>query len=144
MCLKSVADCRKGDRKVRVGTCRICLVRMEHRCRTERAMSTNEHSFIFSSLNSKRPHSTRKAHIRRLHDILQLCIQRRDWARAKRAWAILVRCGEVDWKTMWTTSVLLLSEDDPEDNGVQANGDRVRFLSIMMRQHPDEVRFGAG
>lgn len=103
-------------------------------------MSTSEYSFLFSSLGSKQPNTARKFHIRRLYDILQLCIQRQDWGRAKRAWAILARCQEVDWRTMWRTSVLLLGEGNPEDsNGAQADADRVRFLSVMMRQHPGEV-----
>ncbi len=102
-------------------------------------MTMSEYSFLFSSLGSKQPNTTRKFHIRRLYDILQLCIQRQDWARAKRAWGILARCQEVDWKTMWRTSVLLLGEGNAEDDDTQANGDRVRFLSVMMRQHPGEV-----
>ncbi len=105
-------------------------------------MSSTDYSFLFSSLNAKQPTTARKVHIRRLYDILQLCIQRHDWVRAKRAWAILARCREVDWKVMWRTSVLLLGEGDPDTNDVQANEDRVRFLSLMMRQHPDEVSGG--
>ncbi|EJF56607.1 hypothetical protein DICSQDRAFT_150351 [Dichomitus squalens LYAD-421 SS1] len=101
-------------------------------------MSSSEYSFIFSSLGSKQPNNTRKVHIRRLYDILKLCIQRQDWARAKHAWAILARCREVDWKAMWSTSVLLLGEGGAQDELTQINEDRVRFLSIMMRQHPDE------
>ncbi|TFK94655.1 hypothetical protein K466DRAFT_245788 [Polyporus arcularius HHB13444] len=101
-------------------------------------MSSTDYSFLFSSLNAKQLTTARKVHIRRLYDILQLCIQRHDWVRAKRAWAILARCREVDWKVMWRTSVLLLGEGDPDTNDVQANEDRVRFLSLMMRQHPDE------
>lgn len=108
-------------------------------------MSMSEYSFLFSSLGSKQPTTTRKAHIRRLCDILQLCVQRQDWTRAKRSWAILARCPEIDWKAMWRTSVLLLGEGNPEDTDEsQANGDRVRFLSVMMRQHPGEVRGFAG
>lgn len=103
-------------------------------------MSAADHSFLFSSLSSKQPTTARKAHIRRLFDILQLCVQRHDWVRAKRAWAILVRCREVDWKAMWTTSILLLQADDPDAGGAQSNAERVRFLGVMMRQHPDEVR----
>ena len=108
--------------------------------RSDVFMSTEKYSFLFSSLQSKQPNTARKVHIRRLYDILQLCIQRQDWARAKRAWAILARCREVDWRAMWTTSVLLLGEGEPNENqDTQTNGDRVRFLSVMMRQHPDEV-----
>ena len=101
--------------------------------------SSVEHSFIFSSLGSKQPGTARKTHIRRLFDVLQLCIQRHDWDRAKRAWAILARCREVDWRTLWRTSVLLLGEHDTDTDDTRAHGDRVRFLTVMMRQHPDEV-----
>ncbi|RPD80955.1 hypothetical protein L226DRAFT_125361 [Lentinus tigrinus ALCF2SS1-7] len=101
-------------------------------------MSNTNSSFLFSSLNSKQPTNARKVHIRRLYDILQLCIQRHDWVRAKRAWAVLARCREVDWKILWKTSVLLLGEGDPDIDDAHANGDRVRFLSVMMRQHPEE------
>ncbi|KAI0720269.1 hypothetical protein C8T65DRAFT_568049 [Cerioporus squamosus] len=101
-------------------------------------MPSTEYSFLFTSLSGKQPTTARKTHIRRLYDILQLCIQRHEWVRAKRAWAILARCREVDWKIMWRTSVLLLGEGDHDTDDAQANGDRVRFLSVMMRQHPDE------
>ena len=103
------------------------------------AMPSTDSACLFTSLNSKRPNTARKVHIRRLYDVLQLCIQRHDWVRAKRAWAILARCREVDWKVMWRTSVLLLGEGDPDTDVARADGDRIRFLSVMMRQHPDEV-----
>ena len=43
---------------------------------------------------------------------------------------------------MWSTSVLRLGEGN---NGsaadtAESNAERVHFLTIMMRQHPDEVR----
>ncbi|KAI0775966.1 hypothetical protein BD413DRAFT_469744 [Trametes elegans] len=101
-------------------------------------MPHGEHSFLFSSLNSKRPNTARKVHIRRLFDVLQLCIQRHDWPRARRAWAVLVRCKEVDWKSMWRTSLLLLGEDDVDANTAATDSDRVSYLTVMMRQHPDE------
>ncbi|KAH9943305.1 uncharacterized protein BXZ73DRAFT_40340 [Epithele typhae] len=90
-------------------------------------MARGSTAFLFTSLGSKEPSSSRKTHIRRLFDVLEVCIQRHDWPRAKRAWAILARCGEVGWKTMWTTSG-------------QDNAERIRFLSVMMRQYPEEVR----
>lgn len=107
-------------------------------------MSSNEYSFLFDSLSSKQPHSARTVHIRRLFDILHFCIHREDWDRAKRAWAILVRCKEVDWKMMWRTSLLLLDEGGLSPPKNQTYEDRARFLSIMMRQQPDEVRMYAG
>ncbi|KAI0335616.1 hypothetical protein GY45DRAFT_1240454 [Cubamyces sp. BRFM 1775] len=101
-------------------------------------MPPGEQLFIFSSLDSKQPKTARKLHIRRVFDVLNLCIQRRDWPRARRAWAILARCKEVDWKEMWRTSLLLLGETGNEDDLGHSHEDRVSFLTVMMRQHPEE------
>ncbi|OJT12537.1 RNA polymerase I-specific transcription initiation factor rrn11 [Trametes pubescens] len=101
-------------------------------------MPHGEHSFLFSSLDSKQPNTARKVHIRRLFDVLHLCIQRHDWPRARRAWAILARCKEVDWTTMWRTSLLLLGEGDATTDSNETDGDKVGFLTVMMRQFPEE------
>jgi hypothetical protein len=93
-------------------------------------------SFVFASLDSKRPASARKVHIRRLHDILQLSLQRNDMRRARAAWAILIRCREIDWKEMWTTGLLLLGEDT---NGLREKPEQLEFLRAMMLQFPEEV-----
>ncbi len=102
-------------------------------------MPHGEHSFLFSSLDSKQPNTARKVHIRRLFDVLHLCIQRHDWPRARRAWAILARCKEVDWKTLWRTGLLLLGEGDATTDSNETDGDKVGFLTVMMRQFPEEV-----
>lgn len=99
------------------------------------SMSADDHDFLFSPLNPKPPNSARKVHIRRLYDVFQLCLHRNDFPRARRAWTILARCKEVDWKMMWTTGVLLLGEN----SGTQPNEKSVEFLSTMLRQYPDEV-----
>jgi len=97
--------------------------------------SDSVHVFLFSSLDSKNPLTSRKVHIRRLYDILQLSLQRNDFLRAKRAWAILSRCKEMNWKSMWTTGLELLGE------GVDSacTPRRLDYLRNMMLQHPDEV-----
>lgn len=89
--------------------------------------SDHDHTFLFASLGDKPPRSSRKAHLRRLHDILQLCILRNDLPRARRAWAILVRCRETDWKAMWSTAVHLV-------NGPE----RAALLGAMQRQAPEQ------
>ncbi|KIK04643.1 hypothetical protein K443DRAFT_404091 [Laccaria amethystina LaAM-08-1] len=96
--------------------------------------SDSVHVFLFSSLDSKNPLTARKVHIRRLYDILQLSLQRNDFLRAKRAWAILARCKEMNWKSMWTTGLELLGE------GVDSacTPRRLDYLRSMMLQHPDE------
>ncbi|KAM6496029.1 hypothetical protein JOM56_008735 [Amanita muscaria] len=95
-------------------------------------MSTNEHDFLFASLDSKPPPTARKVHIRRLYDVLQLCIQRQDYARAKRAWAILVRCKEVRWKSLWTIGLLLVG-DNTNMSGVHE--EKVDYLRSLMLHH---------
>ncbi|OCB84844.1 hypothetical protein A7U60_g8065 [Sanghuangporus baumii] len=79
-------------------------------------------------------------HVRRLNDILHLSIEREDFSRARRAWAILARCKEFDWKTKWRTGLLLLS-DNPlsgQHHHQQASGGSVEFLKKFMRYYPDE------
>ncbi|KAF9821491.1 hypothetical protein IEO21_00737 [Rhodonia placenta] len=100
-------------------------------------MSSVEHSFLFASLDSKQPRSARKVHIRRLFDILQLSLLRNDLERARRAWAILIRCKEIHWRDMWTTAVGLLGEDAPPDDA-DSDEEKINFLRIAMRQHLDE------
>lgn len=100
-------------------------------------MSFN-HNFLFASLDSKPPRTAREVHIRRLYDILQLCIQRNDMPRAKRAWAILVRCKEFRWEKHWTTGLCILNE-----NGVSTENmpQRIEYLRAMMLRDIDKVCF---
>ncbi|CAA7259614.1 unnamed protein product [Cyclocybe aegerita] len=98
-------------------------------------MSSHDHAFLFAPHNSRQPATTRKIHLRRLHDILQLSIQTRQFKRAKRAWAILCRCKETDWKALWTTGLLILGEGEPGNNGTC---NAVDYLRAMMLHCPDD------
>lgn len=98
-------------------------------------MPFNNHTFLFSSLDSKQPSTARKVHIRRLYDILQLSIQRHQFQRAKRVWAILVHCKEIDWKGLWHVGLHILSEDTTNEDEHIA----VEYLRSMMLQCPDNV-----
>src|SRR5271155_1968405 len=84
-----------------------------------RSVSYRQGLFLFVSMDfdhflfalpgaTRNTSNARKVHIRRLNDILQLCLQRNDALRSKRAWAILARCKEVSWMEMWTTAVHIL------------------------------------
>ena len=97
---------------------------------------TPEPTFLFASLGDKKPTTARRVHIRRLYDLLQLCLQRHDLPRARRAWAILARCKEVDWKTMWTTGVHLLGDDT---HSPETSTPRLEFLRTVMLQYPEDV-----
>lgn len=45
--------------------------------------------------------SARSFHIRRLNDIMHLCLQRGDFVRAKTAFATLARCNDIDAMDLW-------------------------------------------
>ncbi|KAF8913748.1 hypothetical protein CPB84DRAFT_1840552 [Gymnopilus junonius] len=98
-------------------------------------MSSDDHIFLFSSFESKRPSTARKVHLRRLYDILQLSIQRRDFGRAKRVWAILARCKEFDWKAFWTTGLHILGENNADEHNLETTID---YLRTMMLQYPED------
>lgn len=100
-------------------------------------MSSDHLDFLFASLHSKRPRTARKVHIRRLYDVLQLSIQRQDFTRARRAWAILARCKEIQWKSLWMTSLLLVG-DGLHD--VDSSKDKINYLRSLMLRHLDDVR----
>ena len=94
------------------------------------------HTFLFSSLDSKQPSTARKVHLRRLYDILQLSFQRHQFQRAKRVWAILIHCKEIDWKVLWNVGLCILNEDTTNEGGERV---AVEYLRSMMFQCPDDV-----
>ncbi|BEJ16465.1 hypothetical protein CspHIS471_0510700 [Cutaneotrichosporon sp. HIS471] len=57
-----------------------------------------------------RPNTVRGAYIYNLVDCLQTCLLRRDLDRARRAWAILVRCPDVHWHDLWLWGLYLLTD----------------------------------
>ncbi|KAJ7498713.1 hypothetical protein FB451DRAFT_1202811, partial [Mycena latifolia] len=61
--------------------------------------------------DAESPRTARNVHIRRVYDILNVSIQRRDLTRATRAWTILAHCKEVNWRVLWSTSVHILAEE---------------------------------
>ena len=99
-------------------------------------MPSSGYSFLFSYVSPKQTLSTRKVHIRRLYDVLELSIHRDDLVRARKAWAILVRCKEVDWKIMWKTGALLAGAEDKKTVATQ---NRVEYLITMLLQYPEAV-----
>ncbi|KAF8499979.1 hypothetical protein JB92DRAFT_2833980 [Gautieria morchelliformis] len=98
-------------------------------------MAPTKAMYLFDSLESKVPRTSRKVHIRRLVDILQLSIHQRDWPRAKRAWSILSRCPEFEWKNLWQTGLLLIQ---CTDNAAELRGGKtLEYLRVMMLQSPE-------
>ncbi|KNZ56938.1 uncharacterized protein VP01_2282g3 [Puccinia sorghi] len=55
----------------------------------------------------------RKFHIRRLFDLLQLCLLRRQHHQARQIWSILVRCREVDFAMLWDLGLRVMHLPHP-------------------------------
>ena len=79
--------------------------------------------------------TTRKFHIRRLNDLLYLCLERDDLPRARRAWSILTQCKEFDWKKHWQTGVRLVPITESE----HPNRQKVELLRKLIRFYPEDV-----
>ncbi|ODO10491.1 hypothetical protein I350_01086 [Cryptococcus amylolentus CBS 6273] len=72
--------------------------------------------------------SLRHAYIQSLAYCLQACLLRGDRERARRAWAILIRCREVNWRTKWEWGLLFLSSQDTDAPGLASQADQVRHV----------------
>lgn len=99
-------------------------------------MRPNIHTFLFSPPEGILPLTSRRVHLRRLYDVLHLSIQRGDLHRARRAWAILARCKEMDWRASWTLAVGLL---DHSGHMTESNQTKIDYLRTMML-HSENVR----
>ncbi|KAH7344987.1 hypothetical protein B0J17DRAFT_624242 [Rhizoctonia solani] len=91
---------------------------------------------------SPRPHrtllpstSSRKQHIRFTYDLLHVCLQRGDLVRARRAWIILVKCPEIDWRTLWAVGLALIPGRESREGG-RATREHVNYLKRVRLQIP--------
>ncbi|EJD01577.1 uncharacterized protein FOMMEDRAFT_30233 [Fomitiporia mediterranea MF3/22] len=89
-------------------------------------------------LNDEPLSTTRKVHIRRLNDILHLSLERGDLSRARRAWAILARCKEFDWRTKWRTGLQVLPSSLSSNQSQQQDMRSIDLLKKLMRFNSDE------
>ncbi|QRW19307.1 RNA polymerase I specific initiation factor [Rhizoctonia solani] len=93
------------------------------------ALSPRPHRTLIPSTNS------RKQHIRFTYDLLHVCLQRGDLVRARRAWAILVKCSEIDWRTLWTVGLALIPGREGGKGG-RSTRDHVNYLKRVKLQIP--------
>lgn len=98
--------------------------------------------------NRKAHQSARKFHIRRLNDIVHLCIQRGDLVRAKAAFAVLARCREIDCMDMWRTGLAVVGSGsdssqrmDGFDSGSISGAARVQYLKAVILESKSNVWF---
>ncbi|KIK44257.1 hypothetical protein CY34DRAFT_802868 [Suillus luteus UH-Slu-Lm8-n1] len=100
----------------------------------ERAYN-NDHQFLFAFPNQKKMPNARQIQLQRLYDIVNLCVQRDDLPRARRAWSILARCKEINWKAMWRLGITLLESDV---RVTESNPHKIDFLRTMLLQLQEE------
>lgn len=104
-----------------------------------------QNSFLFASLDDDRISTTRKVHLRRLADLLYVCIHKRDWPRAGRAWAILTRCHEFKWQAVWQFGIIFASTLAEESSAAQGvvpvSSKSLEYLRILMLRFPQKVNF---
>ncbi|KAG2156252.1 hypothetical protein DEU56DRAFT_226476 [Suillus clintonianus] len=96
---------------------------------------TNDHQFLFAFPNEKKMPNARQIQLRRLYDIMNLSVQRNDLPRARRAWSILARCKEINWKAMWRLGITLLGNDA---RVMESNPRKIDYLRTMLLQLPEE------
>ncbi|KAG8738548.1 hypothetical protein FRC12_016718 [Ceratobasidium sp. 428] len=82
--------------------------------------------------------SSRKQHIRFTYDILHVCLQRGDLARARRAWSLLVKCPEIDLRTIWQVGLALIPcEGENEERRARSTREHVGYLKRVRLRIPD-------
>jgi hypothetical protein len=98
-------------------------------------MDCNTAKFIFQCNDiDKVPHSARAYHVRLLYDVLNVCLQRNDIPRARRAWCTLARGSDIDSRFIWESGlqIILRSQRTYETHSIN-------YLRAMMFRHVENV-----
>ena len=106
---------------------------------TVRMDRMDQHQAHLFDITGREGTTARTVHIRRLCDLLKVCTERGDIARARRAWDILCRCKEFKWKSKWRIGLLMLSYDESNNISTRVHNTQISFLRTMMLQFPEEV-----
>ena len=80
--------------------------------------------------NRSIPHS--RFQLSRVHDILCLSLQRRDYIRARRAWSILSHSEMIQWEAMWRLGLATLGDVNQMDPDSISGRERVEYLKICL------------
>lgn len=114
---------------------------------TMNSLPDRNHQFLFSLLNFKSADSARKITIRRVYDVCMHSLCLGDVRRARKAFGILLRCREFDWKASWSLAIYMLNAHDPErdDSFFLSQVERLRSLmlqdpSLVSRRHRSMFR----
>ncbi|KAK6507131.1 hypothetical protein TWF481_005580 [Arthrobotrys musiformis] len=104
---------------------------------------------IMERLPPTQPTSLQSKHLSNINTLLHLCILRRDWARAKRAFRLLLlsdsetNVKNLRLKTIWKLGVEILSWEcqQPADIENQQEGDDAVNSSIAKRQYAKAMEY---
>lgn len=96
------------------------------------------HQFLFSLLGLRGIDSARKVTIRRVYDVCMHSLCLGDVERARKAFGILLRCKEFDWKASWALAVYMLNAHDPDRDDTFFLS-QVEQLRLLMLQDPTRV-----
>jgi RNA polymerase I-specific transcription initiation factor RRN11 len=104
------------------------------------SLPDRNHQFLFSLLDLKSVDSARKVIIRRVYDVCMHSLCLGDVGRARKAFGILLRCKEFDWKASWSLAIYMLNAHDPErDDSFFLS--QVEQLRLLMLQDPTLVSY---
>jgi RNA polymerase I-specific transcription initiation factor RRN11 len=98
-------------------------------------------TFLFDSLSSRTSLSYRQEFFRTVYDILHLSLLRRDLPRARKAWAILIRCPEFEKDAIevhWRIGLGLIAWG--QDDSASKERQRIEYLRGVMVQTRTQVR----
>ena len=102
--------------------------------------SDRNHRFLFSLAGLRSADSARKVTIRRVYDVCMRSLCLGEVERAKKAFGILLRCREFDWKDSWSLAIYMLNAHDPEREDAFFLS-QVEQLRSLMLQDPTRVGY---
>ena len=100
--------------------------------------SDRNHHFLFTLLSLRGTDSARKVTIRRVYDVCMHSLCLGDVERARKAFGILLRCKEFDWKASWSLAIYMLNAHGPERDDAFFLSQVERLRSLMLRD-PTQV-----
>jgi hypothetical protein len=100
------------------------------------------HQFLFSLLGLRGLESARKVTIRRVYDVCMHSLFLGDVERARKAFGILLRCKEFDWKASWALAIYMLNAHDPDRDDTFFLS-QVEQLRLLMLQDTTRVSYSS-
>lgn len=104
------------------------------------SLPDRNHQFLFSLLGLRNVDTARKLTIRRVYDVCMHSLFLGDVERARKAFGILLRCKEFDWKASWALAIYMLNAHDPDRNDTYFLR-QAEQLRLLMLQDPTRVGY---